>query len=106
MGRATKTKKVDLGPASKIPLGQGLCFKIEGREIAVFRKRSGDIAALDNRCPHKQGPLCEGLTDSREVVCPYHAHKFDLKTGLGSEAGEKVETYFAEEKNGNIILDF
>ena len=96
--------QVKLGPVSKIPLGQGLCFKVGNREVAVFRSRTGQLSAIYNRCPHRQGPLCDGVIDETQVICPYHGHKFNLKTGEGSEASEKVKTYPVHEENGEIFL--
>ncbi len=99
-------KKISLGSLEKIPLGQGFCFIVEEKEIAVFRPRSGGLCAVSNRCPHRQGPLCDGVIDERNVICPYHGHKFDLQTGLGSEASERVEVYSVQEENGEIVLEF
>ena len=97
-------KKINLGPIEKVPLGQGFCFIVNEEEIAVFRPRSGGIYATHNRCPHRKAPLCEGLVGERQVVCPYHGHKFDSQTGAGSENGETVAVYEVEEKDGEIFL--
>lgn len=96
--------KIKLGSISKIPLGQGFCFMTGKKEIAVFRPRSGGLCAIENRCPHRQAPLAEGVIDARQVICPYHGHKFDLHTGAGSEAGEKVQVYEVSEEDGEIWL--
>ena len=97
--------EMNLGPVEKIPLGQGFCFVVGGEEIAVFRPRSGGLHAVQNRCPHRQGPLCEGVMDDRQVICPYHGHKFDIRTGAGSEAGEQVKVYRVREEDGEIRLE-
>jgi len=97
--------RIRLGSVDKIPVGQGFCFVVEGKEIAVFRPRTGGLLAVGNRCPHRNGPLCDGVIDDRRVVCPYHGHKFDLRTGEGSESGEKVKVYEVREENGEIVLD-
>ncbi|MBI2340932.1 MAG: Rieske 2Fe-2S domain-containing protein, partial [Deltaproteobacteria bacterium] len=52
----------------------------------------------------RNGPLAEGVCDSRKVICPYHGHQFDLATGNGAEAGEKVKVYEIFEKDGEIVL--
>ena len=96
--------KVKLGSIDKIPLGQGFCFIAAEKEIAVFRPRSGGLCAIANRCPHRQAPLAEGVIDARQVICPYHGHKFDIRTGVGSETGEQVKVYEVSEKNGEIWL--
>jgi len=96
--------QVDLGLVSEIPLGQGRCFIVNNEEVALFRTRSGELYALENRCPHKQGPLAEGVCDSNKVICPYHAHTFDLKTGKGGDPDEMVKTFKVMEKNKKIIV--
>lgn len=96
---------VNLGPINKIPLGQGQCFIVGGKEIAILRPRLGGLYAIDNRCPHRQGPLAEGVCDQSMVICPYHAHKFNLHTGVGSEANEKVKVYQVREEKEEIIIE-
>lgn len=98
-------KQVNLGPVDKIALGQGFCFVVEGQEIAVFRPRNGEMCAIANRCPHRQAPLADGIIDDTQVVCPYHGHKFNFKTGAGSEVKEQVAVYSVLEKDGQIILE-
>ncbi|HEY3862737.1 MAG TPA: Rieske 2Fe-2S domain-containing protein [Verrucomicrobiae bacterium] len=95
----------NLGPVENIPLGQGRCYMVNGEEIAVFRQRNGQLFATQNRCPHRQGPLSEGIRGDGRVICPLHGHKFELATGRGSEAGESVKTYHAAEGNGDVILE-
>ncbi len=104
MADPQETRRIRLGPVEKIPLGQGFCFIVENREIAVFRPRGGGLCAVDNRCPHRQGPLAEGVIDDRHVICPYHGHKFDLRTGTGMEKGEQVKVYEVSEEKGEIFV--
>ncbi|MEQ2005493.1 MAG: nitrite reductase small subunit NirD [Limisphaerales bacterium] len=96
---------INLGSIEKIPLGQGLSFKVGGQEIAVFRQRDGSLFATQNACPHKQGPLAEGIVGGGKVICPLHAHKFNLATGEGSEPHECVKTYVVRETSGEILLE-
>ena len=95
---------INLGPIKDIQPGQGACFIIKDRKIAVFRLRNGSIAGVDNVCPHREGNLCDGVTDENKVICPLHGHKFDLKTGSGSEPYEKIDVYDVYLENGNIML--
>ena len=95
---------INLGSIEKIPHGQGRCFNVSGQEIAVFRQRDGKLFATQNRCPHKQGPLSEGVAGGGKVICPLHSHKFNLETGEGSEKGECVKTYVVREQAGEILL--
>ena len=97
---------VNLGRVDQIAMGHGRCFVVAGEEIAVFRSRDGRISAIGNRCPHRQGPLAEGIAGSGNVICPLHGHKFNLVSGKGSEKNECVRTFDVREQYGEIILDF
>ena len=70
-----------LGPAARIPLGEGREFIVGGVRIAVFRLRTGGLAATAAACPHRGGPLADGITGARQVVCPLHGRRFSLDTG-------------------------
>ena len=98
------TNTINLGSIESIALGHARCFIVAGEEIAVFRQRDGKIFATQNRCPHKQGPLSEGVSGGGKVICPLHAHKFDLATGVGSEPHECVKVYVVREESGEILL--
>lgn len=97
---------VNLGGLDQIAPGQGRCFVVEGEEVAVFRPRSGGIFALGHRCPHRQGPLADGIIGGGQVVCPLHGHKFDLATGKGSELSECAKTFKVWEENGHIFIQY
>ena len=97
---------INLGSMDQIPLGQGRCFIIEGREIAVFRSRGGEIFAVENKCPHRGGPLAEGIIGNGVVVCPLHGHKFDLRTGQGSEPDECLRRFKVWPENEHLMLDW
>jgi nitrite reductase (NADH) small subunit len=73
--------EVTLGHVDDIPAGEGRAYAVEGRQIAVFRLRDGSLRALDAVCPHRGGPLADGLADARIVVCPLHGFTYDLATG-------------------------
>jgi nitrite reductase (NADH) small subunit len=85
---------IPLGPVGDIPMGEGRAYAVEGRQIAVFRLRDGSLRALDAVCPHRGGPLADGLTDGRIVVCPLHGFTYDLATGEEvANCGAPVTTY-------------
>lgn len=100
------TKIIPLGDVEHIPLGQGMCFIIRGEEVAVFRSREGTLFAVENQCPHRKGPLSEGIMGGGKIVCPLHGHKFDLATGQGSDGHECVKTFKVSEENGQVILEY
>ncbi len=49
-------------------------------DIAIFRTQ-GEVFALRNKCPHKGGPLSEGIVHGKQVTCPLHGWKLHLETG-------------------------
>jgi len=101
-----KILMVNLGSINQIPLGQGQCFIVNGLEIAIFRPRGGGLCAMENRCPHRGGPLAEGIIGMDRVICPLHGHKFDLASGQGAEKHECVRTFKVREENGETIMEY
>ena len=71
----------NLGDVNLIPLGEGRRFDIDGQSIAVFRSRQGQVFATQAHCPHKAGPLADGLMGGNSVICPLHNFRFNLDTG-------------------------
>jgi len=82
-----------LGPVDEIPVGEGRAYAVDGRQIAVFRLRDGSLRALDAVCPHRGGPLADGLIDSHVVICPLHGFTYDLITGCEVNGGEPTTAY-------------
>jgi nitrite reductase (NADH) small subunit len=94
---------VNLGSVSKVPVGHGVCFVVGEEEVAVFRQRDGRIFAVQNRCPHRHGPLADGMIGRGQVICPLHSHTFDLQTGQGP-AHECLKTYEISIRDEQILL--
>jgi nitrite reductase (NADH) small subunit len=78
-----------------IPAREGRAVEVSGHQIALFNL--GDrFLAVENRCPHRGGPLADGIVAGPSVVCPLHAWKVCLATGaVARPAGETacVRTY-------------
>ena len=70
-----------LGSLWQVPLGEGRVFMAGDRSVAVFRARDGGVHATDPYCPHRKGPLADGLVGAGTVTCPFHGYRFDLRTG-------------------------
>ena len=95
-----------LGPVDQIPLGEGRTFIVDGVQIAVFRLKDGGLRALDAVCPHRSGPLADGQTDARVVICPLHQHAFELATGRCLTGGPDTRSYaVAVDDDDAIVLD-
>jgi nitrite reductase (NADH) small subunit len=76
-----------IGVITQIPPGEGRNFDVGGLRIAVFHTRAGAVFATQAACPHKGGPLADGLTDENTVVCPLHDRAYDFRTGAALGAG-------------------
>jgi nitrite reductase (NADH) small subunit len=93
-----------VGTVDEIPVGEGRTYAVDGDQIAVFRLRDGSLRAIDAVCPHKGGPLADGLADDRVVVCPLHGHTFDLCTGKESGDAFSVRNYPVSAVDGAIRI--
>src|SRR6267378_2378962 len=102
-----KTEWLRITNCSNIPLREGRAVRVGGREIAVFNL--GDrFLAVDNRCPHKGGPLSEGIVSGATVVCPLHAWKVNLETGdvvSPADSPACVRTLDTRVEAGLIFID-
>lgn len=72
---------VEVCKLDDLPVGLGRPFRIGDQLVAVFRTRSGRVFAVDGVCPHKGGPLADGMLAGEQVVCPYHAFRYDGQSG-------------------------
>jgi nitrite reductase (NADH) small subunit len=89
---------VSIGSIDQIPPGEGRNFVIAQQEIAVFRTHAGEFFATQANCPHRNGPLADGLLGGGKVVCPLHDRTFDLRTG------EEIGVECAKLKTFNVSL--
>jgi nitrite reductase (NADH) small subunit len=88
-----------------IPLREGRAVRIDEDEIAIFNL--GDrFVACENSCPHRGGPLADGIVSGSTVVCPLHAYKLYLDTGnvLKPDVCIRVDTFPVRVENGVILV--
>lgn len=93
--------------ADNIPLREGRSVRLGDDEIAIFNL--GDrYVAVDNSCPHRGGPLCDGIVSGDTVVCPLHGWKLSLDTGdvLKPDVCVKVGTYPVSVEDGIISVQY
>ena len=98
---------IEVTELSNIPAREGRAVQIGARTIAIFNL--GDrVLAMGNTCPHKGGPLCDGIVTGHSVVCPLHAWKVSLEDGSverpASEKERCVETYPVRVHDGVIVV--
>jgi nitrite reductase (NADH) small subunit len=98
--------EITLGSVSSIPMGEGRTFRIGDRHIAVFHGRKGQIFASQADCPHRGGPLADGLLGGNTLVCPLHAWAFDLETGQSNNGQCTLQTYPVRlNTTGHIVVE-
>ena len=94
-----------IGTISQVPPGEGRNFDIDGLIITVFRTRTGEVFATQPACPHRQGPLADGLLGDTLLVCPLHDTTFDLRTGKSLAGDYCLRTYpVRTADDGRIML--
>jgi nitrite reductase (NADH) small subunit len=103
-----ETKRwVRITAVENIPLREGRAVQVGCQVLAIFNL--GDrFLALENRCPHRGGPLADGIVSAGMVVCPLHAWKVDLTTGRVTNQPENpqcVKTFPARVERGAIFVE-
>ena len=86
-----------------VPRGEGRALTIDGRRIALFRAADGWYA-LDAVCPHRGGPLADGIVCDRAVICPLHDRRFDLASGAPLTTGDGVAAHTVEVRGERIFV--
>ncbi|MEO8722555.1 MAG: nitrite reductase small subunit NirD [Sphingobium sp.] len=98
---------LDIGPVEQLPALGARTLPVQGgEEIAIFRTANGNVYALENKCPHKQGPLSQGIVHDTTVTCPLHNWRISLITGeaLGEDKG-CTRTIPVKVDAGRILID-
>jgi nitrite reductase (NADH) small subunit len=87
-------------------LGARRVARAQGAEVAVFRTSNDKVFALLDRCPHKGGPLSQGIVFGESVACPLHNWTIDLGSGCAKAPDEGCTQRFAVQvANGQVALD-
>ena len=97
---------IEIGRLSDIPPRGARCVRTPLGRIAVFRTAQDEVYAIEDRCPHKAGPLSQGIVHGREVTCPLHNWVLSLETGkaLGADEGA-VRTFELTRDGDRIFMD-
>lgn len=93
-------------PIENIPLREGRAITVGDREIAIFRLENRCLT-VENKCPHRGGPLSDGIISGAAVVCPLHGRRFDLESGMAVRASEPacIATFPTRVENGIIFVN-
>jgi nitrite reductase (NADH) small subunit len=97
----------DVGAVTDIPLRGARRVPTPVGVIAIFRTGDGKLFALKDACPHKGGPLSQGIVHGHAVACPLHNWSIDLATGhpLGADRGKGCTPVVPlEVRDGRILL--
>jgi nitrite reductase (NADH) small subunit len=88
-----------------VPAREGRAVRLDDREVAIFNLGERFVAT-DNRCPHRGGPLSDGIVTGASVVCPLHAWKVNVDTGAVERpaAAACVTTYPVRVEDGIILV--
>lgn len=94
-----------IGMLDDIPKRGARCVKVGPVTVAVFRTMDDRIFALEDRCPHRNGPLSQGIVHDGCVTCPLHNWAISLETGKaqGADEGES-RTFPVRLDEGSIYL--
>ncbi|MBF9060782.1 nitrite reductase small subunit NirD [Rhodobacterales bacterium HKCCSP123] len=96
---------IDIGSLEDVPLRGARLVRTRAGCIAVFRTAEAEVFAASNACPHKGGPLAEGIVHGTRVTCPLHNWVFDLETGAAVGEDARIATYPVRVEGGRILID-
>jgi nitrite reductase (NADH) small subunit len=96
---------IAIGQISDIPQRGARCIKTPHGKVAVFRTGDDRVFAIDDHCPHKGGPLSQGIVHGASVTCPLHNWVISLETGKAQGADEgSVRTIPLKTEGGTIYI--
>ena len=103
--RKIKKAWIEIGEIRDIPLRGSHCVSYGEKTIAVFRTSENDIYALEDNCPHKNGPLSQGIVHDGCVTCPLHNWVISLETGQaqGADNGQ-TNTFPIKVQDQKILI--
>jgi nitrite reductase (NADH) small subunit len=85
---------IEIGSIGDIPKQGARVVRTAQGDIAVFRTATDEIFALRDRCPHKGGPLSQGIVSGKTVTCPLHNWNISLDTGEAVAPDEGCAGHF------------
>ncbi|MEM9277445.1 MAG: nitrite reductase small subunit NirD [Pseudomonadota bacterium] len=103
---AVQTAWVEIGNLDDIPRQGARCVSVGSTTVAMFRTIDDQVFALEDKCPHKNGPLSQGIVHDGCVTCPLHNWVISLKTGeaQGADKGQ-VKSFPVKLQDKTILFD-
>lgn len=98
------SRMIDVGALDDIPRRGARKIRTSLGCVAVFRTADDAVFALDDRCPHRGGPLSDGIVHGRAVTCPLHNWVISLETGQAQGADEGGVAMIATRVEGGRVL--
>ena len=96
---------VKAAKVADVPVGGSLLVQPTGKKIVLFNL-DGSFYALDNSCPHNDGPICCGTVEGDTVICPNHGWKFDIRTGKAKTvSGYRIKSYALKLEGDEIFVE-
>ena len=95
---------IEVGTLGDIPRQGARCVKNGEMTIAIFRTTDDRLFALEDKCPHKNGPLSDGIVHDGCVTCPLHNWVISLETGAAQGADEGMSMTFPVKLDGETVL--
>ena len=105
MSTTKQGMRVKVATLSEIPKKYGKEVIVGESSIALFRINDGTIKAVENKCPHKNGPLSQGIVSGNHVFCPLHDWKINVCDGLVQKPDTGcVKTFKTEVDGENVYI--
>ncbi|OIJ13590.1 nitrite reductase [Anaerobacillus alkalilacustris] len=98
-------RQIKVASLSELPVQLGKEVIVNGHEIAIFKLANGNVKAIENKCPHKQGPLSQGIVSGEYVFCPLHDRKLSLEDGVVQKPDTGcVKTFEVTVKGDDVFI--
>ncbi len=97
------SKWLEIAPLGDIPVLGSRVVNTPDIRIAVFRGKNDQVYAIKDACPHKQGPLSQGIMHGDSVTCPLHNWKISLSSGQALGPDEGCTNVFESKVDAGIV---
>lgn len=95
---------IDVAALEDIPALGARVVRTDTMDVALFRTRDDRVFALRDACPHRGGPLSQGIVHGTSVTCPLHNWKIDLASGAALAPDEGCTNVFATKVEGGRVF--